>query len=118
MYRAGGPDPADIPESHILGRLNHAPERRSPPTVRRNPGRVGDRKPLLIRELPELGHGKGKLGDQFLVLHVREESFCRGKIAAGAATVIPVIGAVKKTAHVIDRVLREEWPGSSTPFQF
>jgi len=65
--------------------------------------------PLLINELPALGRGKrGNIivdeNGRSSLRHV----YAGGDVATGAATVILAMGAAKKAAHAIDRMLREE----------
>lgn len=65
--------------------------------------------PLLIRELPSLqcerrGNIKVDENGRTSIRHV----FAGGDIATGASTVILAMGAAKRSAHAIDRMLREE----------
>ncbi|MEN6443900.1 MAG: NADPH-dependent glutamate synthase [Methanoregula sp.] len=65
--------------------------------------------PLMIRELPTLAcekRGNIKV-DENGKTSIRKV-FAGGDIATGAATVILAMGAAKKAAHAIDRMLREE----------
>jgi len=65
--------------------------------------------PLLINELPALVRGRrGNIivdeNGRSSIRHV----YAGGDVATGAATVILAMGAAKKAAHAIDRMLREE----------
>jgi glutamate synthase (NADPH/NADH) small chain len=65
--------------------------------------------PLLISELPEIMRGKrgNVIVDEEFRTSLRKV-YAGGDVATGAATVILAMGAAKKAAHAIDKMLREE----------
>ncbi|MFA4859810.1 NADPH-dependent glutamate synthase [Methanoregula sp.] len=65
--------------------------------------------PLLIGELPELKRGKrgNVIVDEDCRTSLRKV-YAGGDVATGAATVILAMGAAKRAAHAMDRMLRDE----------